>query len=77
MRMTPVAPNPYDVALDKNAANFAPLTPLTFFAWSAHVCPQRVAVSMVRAASRGATPTHGVAASPRRWPAAASAPATP
>ncbi len=42
--MTPVAPNPYDVALDKNAANFAPLTPLTFIAWSAHVCPQRVAV---------------------------------
>lgn len=42
--MTPVAPSPYDAALDKNAANFAPLRPLTFIAWSAHVCPQRVAV---------------------------------
>src|SRR5262245_63818298 len=42
--MTPVAPNPYDVALDKNPANFAPLTPLTFIAWSAHVRPRRIAV---------------------------------
>jgi fatty-acyl-CoA synthase len=42
--MTPVSPSPYDVALDKNAANFAPLTPLTFIAWSALVCPRRVAV---------------------------------
>jgi fatty-acyl-CoA synthase len=42
--MTAGAPNPYDVALDKNAANYAPLTPLTFMAWSALVCPHRVAV---------------------------------
>jgi 3-(methylthio)propionyl---CoA ligase len=34
----------YDVGLDKNAANFAPLTPLTFLAWSAHVFPNRPAV---------------------------------
>jgi fatty-acyl-CoA synthase len=30
--------------LDKNQANYAPLTPLTFLAWSAHVCPNRLAV---------------------------------
>ena len=34
----------YDVGLDKNAANFAPLTPLTFLAWSARVFPNRPAV---------------------------------
>jgi len=42
--MSLAVPNPYDVALDKNSANFAPLTPLTFITWSAHVCPERVAV---------------------------------
>src|SRR5215208_7440850 len=36
--------NPYDVALDKNPANYAPLTPLSFIKWSARVCPDRVAV---------------------------------
>ena len=36
--------NPYDVALDKNPANYAPLTPLSFIRWSARVCPDRVAV---------------------------------
>jgi fatty-acyl-CoA synthase len=35
---------PYDVGLDKNPANYAPLTPLDFIAWSARVCPNRVAV---------------------------------
>ena len=34
----------YDVGLDKNTANFAPLTPLTFLAWSARVFPNRPAV---------------------------------
>jgi len=42
--MSPVARSPYDIGLDKNAANFAPLTPLTFIAWSAHAFPRRVAV---------------------------------
>ena len=37
-------PNPYNVGLDKNPANYAPLTPLDFIAWSARVCPNRVAV---------------------------------
>jgi acyl-CoA synthetase (AMP-forming)/AMP-acid ligase II len=36
--------NPYDVALAKNPANYAPLTPLSFLKWSARVCPDRVAV---------------------------------
>ena len=34
----------YDLGLDKNAANFAPLTPLTFLAWSARVFPNLPAV---------------------------------
>src|SRR5215468_7674300 len=34
----------YDVGLDKNPANFAPLTPLTFLAWSATTYPNRTAV---------------------------------
>jgi fatty-acyl-CoA synthase len=42
--MSSDAPNLYDAALDKNAANFAALTPLTFIAWSAHVCPGHIAV---------------------------------
>jgi fatty-acyl-CoA synthase len=42
--MPPVAPGPYELDLDKNAANFAPLTPLTFLAWSADVCPARPSV---------------------------------
>jgi 3-(methylthio)propionyl---CoA ligase len=36
--------NPYDVGLDKNPANYASLTPIDFIAWSARVCPNRVAV---------------------------------
>jgi len=36
--------NPYNIGLDKNPANYAPLTPLDFIAWSARVCPNRVAV---------------------------------
>ena len=36
--------NPYDVGLDKNPANYASLTPIDFIAWSARVCPNRIAV---------------------------------
>ena len=39
-----VHPNPYDVGLDKNPANYTPLTPLSFIAWTARVCPARLAV---------------------------------
>jgi fatty-acyl-CoA synthase len=34
----------YDIGLDKNSANFAPLTPLQFLEWSASACPNRTAV---------------------------------
>src|SRR5437870_855114 len=36
--------NPYDRGLDRNPANFAPLTPLTFLERSASVYPHRVSV---------------------------------
>jgi fatty-acyl-CoA synthase len=36
--------NPYDISLDKNAANYTPLTPLSLLARSAYVYPGRVAV---------------------------------
>ncbi|GAB4173675.1 MAG: acyl-CoA synthetase [Rhodocyclaceae bacterium] len=36
--------NPYAIGLDKNPANYAPLTPLSFLARSAHVHPERCAV---------------------------------
>jgi fatty-acyl-CoA synthase len=36
--------NPFETDLDRNDANHAPLTPLTFIAWSAHTYPQRTAV---------------------------------
>ena len=37
-------PNPYEQDLDKNAANYAPLSPLTFIERTAQVYPDRVAV---------------------------------
>jgi fatty-acyl-CoA synthase len=36
--------SPYDIGLDKNPANFAPLTPLQFLDWSASACPRRTAL---------------------------------
>jgi fatty-acyl-CoA synthase len=39
-----VQPSIYDRDLDKNAANYASLTPLTFIAWAAEVYPERMAV---------------------------------
>jgi len=36
--------NPYNVGLDKNAANYTPLSPLSLLARTAYVYPQRVAV---------------------------------
>jgi 3-(methylthio)propionyl---CoA ligase len=36
--------NPYDISLDKNAANYTPLTPLSLLARTAYVYPGRVAV---------------------------------
>jgi fatty-acyl-CoA synthase len=42
--LLPHAQNPYEIALEKNQANFAPLTPLTFIAWAADVFPKHPAV---------------------------------
>ena len=36
--------NPYDTGLDKNAANFTALTPVTLLDWAATACPDRTAV---------------------------------
>ena len=36
--------NPYNVGLDKTAANYTPLSPLSMIARSAYVYPQRIAV---------------------------------
>jgi fatty-acyl-CoA synthase len=38
------SPNPYSVGLDRNQANYAPLTPLTLIEWSACTYPEQVAV---------------------------------
>lgn len=42
--MTERKQSPYDVGLEKNAANYVPLTPLTFIERSAYIYPDRVAV---------------------------------
>ena len=39
-----MAQNPYDLDLDRNPANFQPLTPLTFLERSAAIFPERTAV---------------------------------
>ena len=36
--------NPYDTGLDKNAANFTALTPVSLLDWAASACPDRTAV---------------------------------
>jgi 3-(methylthio)propionyl---CoA ligase len=36
--------NSYETGLERNSANYAPLTPLVFIEWSASVYPQRIAV---------------------------------
>ena len=36
--------NPYEQGLDKNEANFVPLSPLSFIERSAYVYPDRVSV---------------------------------
>jgi fatty-acyl-CoA synthase len=42
--MTPDAASAYDRGLDKNPANYVPLTPLTFIERSAYIFPDRLAV---------------------------------
>ena len=65
-------PTPYDTDLDRNAANYQPLTPLSFLARAAPVYPD------VTAIIHGATPWTYASSmrarkgSPRRWRGAAS-----
>lgn len=40
----PAQPNPYRQGLDRNPANYAPLSPVSFVAWAAEVFPERCAV---------------------------------
>jgi fatty-acyl-CoA synthase len=42
--MTPGNANPYEMGLDKNAANYVPLSPIGFLVRSAAVYPNRLAV---------------------------------
>ncbi len=42
--MSETKPSPYDVGLDKNPANYVPLTPLSFVERSAYIYPDRVAL---------------------------------
>src|SRR6202007_1185619 len=42
--MTPGNTNPYEIGLEKNAANFVPLSPIGFLLRSAAVYPQRLSV---------------------------------
>ena len=41
--MNDTCKNPYELGLDKNAANFTPLTPLTFIERAASVYPDKIA----------------------------------
>src|SRR5437763_15136842 len=43
-RRTAVTRSPYDVDLDRNAANFQPLTPLSFLERASSVFPDRTAI---------------------------------
>src|SRR5689334_8482173 len=36
--------SPYAIGLDRNRANYAPLTPLSFLAWSAQAASERISV---------------------------------
>ena len=67
--------SPYDRDLDKNPANFQPLSPLTFLERSARVFPDRTAV-IDGARLPTATSTPAPAVSPQRSPGAASGAAT-
>ena len=42
--LAPMPPDIYELGLDKNGANFVPVTPLTFIARAAAVYPERIAV---------------------------------
>ena len=59
--------NPYEIGLDKNAANFVPLTPLGFLSRSAAVFPDRAAVVYGERRIVGARLLSAAVGLPRRW----------
>ena len=59
---------PYDTDLDRNPANFQPLTPLTLLERAASVFPDQLAIVHGAAAAQlCASSTRARAGSPRRW----------
>ena len=61
-------PTPYDTDLDRNAANFQPLTPLSFLARAAEVYPDQAGDHPRRAApDLSASFMRARRGSPRRW----------
>ena len=46
--MTLTEANPYEIGLDKNAANYVPLSPIGFLLRSAAVYPDRLAETAAR-----------------------------
>ena len=40
----PTVPNPYELDLDRNPANYTPLTPISLLNWAADVYPNHLAV---------------------------------
>ena len=70
-------PNAFALGLDRNAANFASLTPLTFLAWSADAYPDLRPWSTAAAGSPGARCTNGAAGWRPRFSEPASIAATP
>ena len=72
-----MATTPYDTDLDRNPANFQPLTPLSFLERAAAVFPDQQGDHprhALGAATPNSTPARG--GWPRRWPSAASSAAT-
>ena len=56
----------YEEGLDKNAANFAALTPLTFIERAASVYPTMPAIAHGAVRRDWGRPTHACGVSPRR-----------
>jgi hypothetical protein len=70
--------NPYEIGLDKNAANYVPLTPMGFLLRSASIYPDRLAVAYgQRRYIAGTKRCNAAAGSPEPWQGTASAAATP
>ena len=72
-----MAKTPYDTDLDRNPANFQPLTPLGFLERAAAVFPDHTAIIHGRCGALTPSSTRARGGSPRRWPSAASSAATP